>query len=107
MIRLAERAGREPFFLAYHLAQLRREYGQTFAEQAAAFGLEPEGLAWLALCRMPATAEDLERIASHMAMEPAALGELLRSSGSTTAGRVVPGYRKGRDPEERGRSRPP
>jgi hypothetical protein len=29
MIRLAERVGRDPFFLGYHLAAMRREYGQS------------------------------------------------------------------------------
>jgi hypothetical protein len=70
MIRFAHRASREPFFLSHHLAALRREYGQTFAEQAAAFGLDPERLAWLALCGMPATSLDLATIADAFDMAP-------------------------------------
>jgi hypothetical protein len=43
MIRLAERVGREPFFLAYQLALLRQEYGQA----VEAFGMELGSLAEL------------------------------------------------------------
>jgi hypothetical protein len=78
MICLAERVSRDVFYLSHHLAALRKEYGLSFAEQAATFGLEPEGLAWLALCSMPATAEDLARIAGPLGMEAEALGELLQ-----------------------------
>jgi hypothetical protein len=78
LIRFAERASRDPFFLGYHLAALRREYAQGFDEQAAAFGIDAETLARLALCRMPATALDLATIAAAFGMEPAALGELLQ-----------------------------
>jgi hypothetical protein len=78
MIRLAERVGREPFFLGHQLAALRREYGQDFDEQALAFGMDPERLAFLALCRMPVTGSDLEKIAGRMGMEAEALGELLQ-----------------------------
>jgi hypothetical protein len=63
MTRLAERVGREPFFLGYHLAALRSEYAQSFDEQALAFGLDAEALAKLALCKVPTTAAQVEQIA--------------------------------------------
>jgi hypothetical protein len=79
MIRLAERVGREPSFLGYHLVAMRKEYAQSFDEQAAAFGLDAEALANLALCRMPATALDLATIAdAAFGMEAENLGELLQ-----------------------------
>jgi hypothetical protein len=78
IIRLAQRISNEPFFLAYHLAALRREYGQSFQEQADAFGLDAEDLAKLARCRMPATPLNLATIAGAMGMEAESLGELLQ-----------------------------
>jgi hypothetical protein len=78
MIRLAERASSHPTFLGYHLAALRREYGQTFDEQAQSFGLDAEALAKLALCRMQATALDLATIADAFGIEAEALGVLLQ-----------------------------
>jgi hypothetical protein len=57
---------------------MRKEYAQTFDEQTHSFGLDPERLAWLALWGMPATAEDLGRIAGAMGMEGEALGEMLQ-----------------------------
>jgi transcriptional regulator with XRE-family HTH domain len=78
MTRLAERVGREPFFLGYQLAQLRQEYGQTIEEQAAAFGLDLDLWSRLALCRMPATMEDLAKIAARFGLEPDRLAELLQ-----------------------------
>jgi hypothetical protein len=78
MIRLAERVSREPFYLGYQLAQLRQEYGQTTLEQAAAFGLDLDRWSRLALCRMPATVEDLAKIAAYVGLEPDRLAELLQ-----------------------------
>jgi hypothetical protein len=75
---LAERAGEHPFFLAYHLARLRREYRQTIRQQASDFGLDMDGWSKLALRRMPATVQDLERIAGAFGMEPERLAELLQ-----------------------------
>lgn len=59
----------------------RRPGGLSLLVRAAllgAFGQEPEALARLALCRMLATTLDLERIAAHVGLEPAGLGELLQ-----------------------------
>jgi hypothetical protein len=78
MIRLAERVGREPFFLGYQLALLRQEFGQTIEEQSAAFGLDLDRWSRLALCRMPATTEDLAKIAAYVGLEPDRLSELLQ-----------------------------
>jgi hypothetical protein len=78
MMRLAERAGEHPFFVAHQLALLRREYRQTIEEQAVAFGLDLDHWSKLALRRMPITVQDLERIAGAFGMELERLAELLQ-----------------------------
>jgi hypothetical protein len=78
VIRLAERAGSHPFFVAYQLALLRSEHKQTIEEQAVAFGLDLDHWSKLALRRMPANAKDLERIARAFGMEPEWLAEQLQ-----------------------------
>jgi hypothetical protein len=78
LTRLAEQTSTHPFFLGCHLALLRQEYQQTPAEQAVALGLDLEAWSKLALHRMPATRQDLERIARAFEMEPGRLAELLQ-----------------------------
>jgi hypothetical protein len=78
LVRLAERTDAHPFFLGYHLSRLRKEYRQTIAEQAIDFGMDLDCWSKLALHRMPATVQDLERIAGAFGMEPDRLAELLQ-----------------------------
>lgn len=74
VIETARRAGVDPFFLAYALAEYARRESLDEAALAAALGATPETLASARLCRMPRAdpagfREDVDRVAAKFGLD--------------------------------------
>jgi hypothetical protein len=67
----------DPFFVGYKLAQLRDQQGIGPEQQAADLGIDLESLAFLCLCKMPQTPDDVEALAQKAGMETARLAQVL------------------------------
>lgn len=80
---LARRVGRDPFFLASALAAYAHSERLDDHGLARVLGCPPATLTPLRLCRRPrpepaAFRADVERIAGHFGLDPAALAQLVR-----------------------------
>lgn len=91
---LTQRLETDPRFMAYALAQYRRQEGIEIEELAQLLGLMPEMTTRLALClrpdaRSPQFAEQVREIADYTLADEAQLANLLRQlSGLEKLGRI-------------------
>jgi len=88
--RAAQRAGQQPFFLAWSLLAYARAEGLDDDGLAAALGCDPASLPALLLCRRPegegaVFRADVEAIAERFRLDAARLARLIRTADTVVA----------------------
>ena len=88
--RAAQRAGQQPFFLAWSLLAYARAEGLDDDGLAAALGCDPASLPALLLCRRPEGEgtmfrADVEAIAGRFGLDAARLARLIRTADTVVA----------------------
>ena len=83
VMRTARRAGLDPYFLAFALAEYAEEKGMDEPALTAALGATPDTLAHARLCRMPRTDPagfqvDVDRIATRFGLNRDVLAKAVR-----------------------------
>jgi hypothetical protein len=79
----AERASREPYFLAHALREHRERFGLTEVEQRQHLGVKPREWARFQLCRAPVAEgwdPDLQEICTRFGADRERLGRALRAA---------------------------